>query len=172
MLSVLGDVRPLSDRGDADWVPRGLRRIIERALQPEPEDRYPTITALRENLVRFIRGGGAFPEVTFEAGDRIVREGEEADAAYVVLTGRCRVFAGAGERERTLRELGAGGVFGETAILTASTRTASVTALERSTLMRISREDFESELDHMKPWMGAFARALARRFRKQIDRRR
>ena len=68
-----------------------------------------------------------------------------------------------GERQ-PLRTIGPGDVFGETAILAASKRTASVVALTMVVVVTVTAEVLEREVDAMKPWMGSFISALARRF--------
>jgi serine/threonine-protein kinase len=113
-----------------------------------------------------MRGGEGLPQMRVSAGEHIVREGEPADAAYVVVSGRAVVYKTVDNERRILREVGAGDVFGEMAILTSSVRTASVEALEDCLLTVLSREVFEREVDAMKPWMSAFARTLAARFRE------
>ena len=152
----------------APWAPRELQRIIGRAIEPELEDRYPSVAALQHDLKRFLRGGGEFPVLEVAAGELVIREGDEADAAYVIVSGRCQVYTGPEQGKLVLKELGEREVFGETAILASSPRTASVVALEPSRLMKISREAFQNEVDDMKPWMGAFTRALAGRFRELL----
>ncbi len=152
-----------------DWdPPRGLVRICERAMAREPVDRYSTVVELRDDLKRFMRGGGAFPIVEYEKGEHVVIESEPADAAYIIETGRCQVYATRDGRHVPIKELGPGEVFGETAILAETTRTASVVALGAVRLHKVTRAIFESEVDEgMQPWMGRFTRALAQRMRDQ-----
>ena len=95
-----------------------------------------------------------------------MREGEPADAAYVIVSGRALVYQTVRGERQVLREITAGDVFGEMAILTTSARTASIEAIEDCLLTVLSRDVFEREIDAMKPWMSAFARTLARRFRE------
>lgn len=167
-----GDVRPLDELESGLRVPTQLRRIVERAMAPRKQDRYPSVIALQTDLQRFVRGGGDFPIVSFETGDAIVREGERADAAFVIVSGRCEVFTETDGEKQPIARLGPGDVFGETAILADSDRMATVAALESTTCVRIPIDVFRRELDDMTPWMGAITRALARRFRDQLTRSR
>ena len=164
-----GHKQPLREAAPAGWAPPDLARIVERAMAHAPADRYPGIGALRGDLVRFMRGGGEFPVQAVPAGALLVREGDDADAAYVLLRGQCEVYTEVGGHRRSLAQLRDGAVFGETAILAASQRTASVVTVSDCEIMRIDRDHFEEEVDRMRPWMGAFTRALARRFREQLD---
>src|SRR4051794_30657981 len=74
-------------------------------------------------------------EETREPGEEIVREGDAADALYLVLEGRVRVHSAA----RTIAELGERECFGEMALLDAEPRSASVTAEAEVSLLKIQR---------------------------------
>ncbi len=82
-------------------------------------------------------------EVSFEAGDCIIERGSVEDWLFVVAEGRIRIHIG----ERTLVENGPGGVVGEFAVLAPAPRSASVTAVEPSLLLRLRRGPFEELLD-------------------------
>jgi serine/threonine-protein kinase len=132
----------------------------------DPGRRYQSMAELRSDLNRFLRGGEGFPQRRVPAGEHIVREGDLADAAYVIVSGRALVYKTVDGERRVLREVGPGDVFGEMAILNSSPRTASVEAIEDCLLTVLARDVFEREVDAMKPWMSAFARTLAARFRE------
>jgi CRP-like cAMP-binding protein len=153
-------------------VPRELRRIVGRAMEANPNDRYQRVEDLEVDLRRFMRGGGNFPRQTFAPGEWIIRENEVGAAAYILVAGQCEVVKHIDGRWESLRKLGPGEVFGETAILAATNRTASVVALTNVTCMVVTREVLEREVDAMKPWMGAFIKAIAQRFREADERRR
>ncbi len=151
--------------------PLGLRRIADRAMARSPNDRYADIAAFRTALQRHLRGEGAFPEVRVPRGEHVVVEGDPADAAYVVVHGRCHVYTRREGRHVQLGELGPGDVFGETAILAESTRTASVVAATDAVLLHITAEHWEQALGDMRPWLRAFVRAVATRFSEALEQR-
>ncbi|MFV8749140.1 serine/threonine-protein kinase [Nannocystaceae bacterium ST9] len=153
-------------------LPRELRRIVGRAMEADPAARYQRVEEMEVDLRRFMRGGGNFPRQTFAPGEWIIREQEVGDAAYILVAGQCEVVKHIDGRWESLRKLGPGEVFGETAILASTTRTASVVALTAVTTMVVTRDVLEREVDAMKPWMGAFIKAIAQRFREAEDRRR
>src|SRR5690606_3834084 len=107
---------------------------------------YASAAELRACLEAFRRGGGWFACRSFPAGAVIVAEGEPADAAYVISEGRCEVRKRQLEGEVALREMHPGEVFGETALLLAEPRTASVVALEPVRLLVITPEALKREL--------------------------
>lgn len=145
------------------WVPKQIDRIIMRAMAASPDERYPSVSALRTDLVRFMRGGGEFPTECFDAGDVICRRGDEGDAAYIIETGTCVVTLDEGADSREV-ELGPGDVFGEAAVLSSGLRNATVTALESTTCYVVTSDVFARQLDLVPEWMRVFITTLARRF--------
>jgi CRP-like cAMP-binding protein len=84
---------------------------------------------------------GAVDWLRVDAGDVVCIEGEEADAAFVVVTGRFSVSHGGA----TIVEIGHGQIFGEPGLVAdapPTTRTATVTALRTGTVGRIDAERF------------------------------
>ncbi len=148
-----------------DDAPPELVRIAMKALAHEPEDRYGTAEELARDVEAFLRGGGWFATRRFAAGETIIEEGEPGSAAYVLTEGRCEVYKSVDGARIKLRTLEPGDVFGETAVFTAKPRSATVVAIEPTTVKVVTRDSLERELDR-SPWMGAFVRAVAERFRE------
>jgi predicted MFS family arabinose efflux permease len=89
----------------------------------------------------------ACTELTAPAGKVIIREGDTADAFYVLLGGEVEVSArGEAKRRRRLRVMGPGSYFGEIGLLAQVPRTATVTALAECHLYRISGTEFVEAL--------------------------
>ena len=87
-------------------------------------------------------------ELVVEPGTSIVREGDDADALYVLVDGRVDVSAH-GEKGRTdkhIRYMKSPSFFGEIGLLQGIPRTATVTSTEPTRLWRISGEDFLAAL--------------------------
>ena len=162
-----GKIAPLRDAMMHGAVPRELDRIVTRALAPLPEDRYQSLSELREDLVTFMRGG-SLPRVRFEAGDQIIREGDVGEEAYIIVDGRCEAFRTVGGRRESIRTMGPGESFGEMAIISDSPRTAGVVALETTTVERLTRQELLEEMDVVKPWVSVLLRTLAERFTEQV----
>lgn len=74
-------------------------------------------------------------EVEVGAGERVIEEGAIEDHLFAVVLGRLRVHHG----ESTLATLEPGATVGELAALVPEPRSASVTAIEPSTLLRIEK---------------------------------
>ncbi len=82
-------------------------------------------------------------ESAVPTGTTLIREGDEADAFFVLLEGEMAVRArGEGVSEVDLPSMEAGTYFGEIGLLERIPRTATVTAARDSRVLRISGDDF------------------------------
>jgi CRP-like cAMP-binding protein len=70
----------------------------------------------------------------------IIREGERADGLYVVLSGEVEARKG----DQVLSRLKEGELFGEISLLSKTPATATVSAMRRTSLLRLPREDFDA----------------------------
>ena len=104
-------------------------------------DELPAFRAMPDEVRRVV--GESFEPVAYDFGQVIVREGDDADAFYVVVSGTARVLKRAENGEEVpLNLLGRGESFGEMSLLTDSTRTATVRASGRVHALRLGRETF------------------------------
>jgi NADH dehydrogenase len=85
----------------------------------------------------------------FAAGQEIIRQGEPGSRFYIVNTGKVEVVRRTGATETVLTSLGPGKYFGEVALLQASARTATVRAVEDTTVLSIARKDFTVLVEHL-----------------------
>ena len=90
----------------------------------------------------------SFRERAVSAGDEIVKMGKEADAFYVVVSGRAELWRIDDEEGIPMKaaELEAGAAFGEEGLLTGKTSPVTVRMLEDGVLLELTRADFESLL--------------------------
>jgi len=116
-----------------------LRRLDETLREPSAVPLLrglavfaPLRPAVLEQLARRLT------RLEVSPGREIITEGAEGDRFYVIDSGRVRAtFAG-----RMLSESGPGEAFGEIALLRNVPRTATVTALEPTTLWALGRDEF------------------------------
>lgn len=118
---------------NADWMTRLLQTDCFRRIPPA------NIQAI------FLR----MEPVSFKAGDKIVKQGDQGDYFYIVRDGRCIVTRTTKSKPEGVRlaELGPGDSFGEEALISNKERNATVTMLQSGNLMRISKQDFTSLLN-------------------------
>jgi F420-non-reducing hydrogenase small subunit len=82
----------------------------------------------------------------FEPGQSIYDQGDTADAMYIVLNGSVELGPGAGPERYVLFRLNPGDFFGESEIIAGLPRTASATAVERSEVIRVDRDEFSERI--------------------------
>lgn len=99
--------------------------------------------------------------VTLRRGEVLVRQGDPADALFVVSTGRFAVRLDG--RDGTLAEIGPGEPIGEIGFLAGGERTATVIALRDSLVLRLGRDGFESAVREAPSLWPSLAVSLARR---------
>ena len=99
---------------------------------------------------------GLAKPVHLAAGEWLFHEGDEADCAYIVQSGRVHVVSD-GQIIRTVRR---GAVIGELAPLTGGPRAASVRALRDCHLWRLGRDEFEQLITTDQQFALALCRAL------------
>ena len=107
------------------------------------------------------------PEEDFTAGQMLFEEGQVAHHLYVLVSGKVEIFRKAGSNEYFLAMLGPKECFGEMAILDDEPRSASVRALEPTTVLKVDRESFR-ELIHERPQISfAIFKILSQRLRSK-----
>jgi predicted acylesterase/phospholipase RssA/CRP-like cAMP-binding protein len=102
--------------------------------------------------------------VHLERDQVLFREGDAADALYVVLQGRLQVIRErAGGAADVLTEVGRGEPVGEMALLTGEPRSTTVRAVRDTELMRLSAAGFTALLQTQPAALAPLLRTLARR---------
>lgn len=93
---------------------------------------------------RFERVRARFEDVHYNFGDTIIRQGDDADAFYVLVTGRARVLKEQPNGDEiTLHRLQPGNEFGESALLDEQKRTTTVRCSTAVDVLRLGRGDFQ-----------------------------
>lgn len=119
---------------------RRLGAIDDAAVVPERELElvrgHPIFAPLPEPTLEFL--AARLVQRRVAAGDTIVRQGDPGDDFYLVAEGRVRVAVDGTEAG----ELGPGDGFGEIALLRDVPRTATVAAVEDTTLYALDRAQF------------------------------
>jgi CRP-like cAMP-binding protein len=100
--------------------------------------------------------------VTFEAGDRVVTEGEPGDAFFVILDGTASVVVG----RRAVSSLGPGDTLGEISLVDGRPRSATVTCETPVRAIVIRRDGFERLMDDFPPVRLGVLMSLTERIRR------
>jgi CRP-like cAMP-binding protein len=129
---------------------------MDFATDCHPMTQHQNEVLERSSLFRFLPEERAdclrsvLQEEHFEFGDVIVREGDEANACYILVNGRARVVKEIKDgQEIALAVLRPGDQFGEQALIDGSRRNATVRCSTAVDALRLNRADFLSLLtDH------------------------
>jgi F420-non-reducing hydrogenase small subunit len=84
--------------------------------------------------------------IWFEPEQEVYHQGDTPEAMYIVLNGRVEVGLGRGEQRYVLFRFTPGDFFGEAEILTDRPRSFSATAVGRTRVMAIPREEFAERI--------------------------
>lgn len=148
------------------------RGVFSAVMQRYPEVRESFEGAARARRINdFLRVHSAFSvldrdstldlldhldEIALADGQVAVRQGDDADAMFLVQDGRLSVWIS----DQRVRTLHAGEFFGELALIRSGARTATVRAEGRVRLLRLAREDFDRLMERSP--------AFARRVRERV----
>lgn len=116
----------------------------------------------------------ARPRMTISSltgGETLMRQGDESDCIFFVLSGRLRALMTRGDGERVvLGDIGRGEPIGELGVVTGKPRGATVVALRDSILLRLGAADFATLLQ-IWPRLGLpFTRKLIQRMSRSNER--
>lgn len=109
------------------------------------------------------KGSIIYDRVAFPKGKVIIHEGGKQAEAYLIQSGRLGVYIERAGKKMELAVLEPGQIVGEMALITDEARSASVEALEDTTLIRISRAEFEERLGNSDRAIQAVVKMLSSR---------
>ena len=90
-------------------------------------------------------------EIEFQTGETVVEKGAKGDSLFVIVRGSVAVL----DNERVLNELGERDVFGELSLLDSAVRTATIRALEDTTVLRLAQAPYYDLMtDYVEVAMG------------------
>jgi CRP-like cAMP-binding protein len=130
-------------------------------------DQIPTLHILGRDVLRILAISAE--SIRVEGGEVLFEEGQPADGGYVVFNGAIMLRSAREPKasEATIARLGA--LIGETALIVDTIRPATATALETSTVLRISRSVFLRTLEGEPEAAAALRKVISRRVRGVLD---
>ncbi|MCB1278764.1 cyclic nucleotide-binding domain-containing protein [Prosthecobacter sp.] len=102
----------------------------------------------------------------FQRGHVIFREGEKSQEAYFVVSGMVEVSINTSHGVQSLAKIGPGEVFGEMGMIMDRPRSATVTAIENTTVETIGEGDFEQQIVQRPERLHVYLATLFERIRK------
>lgn len=145
------------DKADPDFFLMGCayQRIDDKNTESSGDtinEKAPPIDYEFLKVTRFFKTidrGGLCPllnAMTFQrvpAGKKIIKQGEQGDACFIIQKGICTVYIERGCEKYQIARIKKGNIVGEMAILTGEVRSASVEAETDMELWQISRDQFD-----------------------------
>ena len=101
--------------------------------------------------------------VAFDAGKNLCRQGDSADAAFLIIEGEADIILEGPAGPITVATLGANEIVGEIGILCDAPRNATVRAKERLVALRIARDPFMRMVREFPTMAVSIMRELAHR---------
>lgn len=135
--------------------------VLEKAHDSQacaipPEDNgTPLVELLRPSNPESISSDGQLAIVHYGKGETIFKEGDFGEEMFVVVDGEVRIYTEAAGQKILLNQLEAGDFFGEMALVTGNSRTATAVALKDTHLMALNNEQLIDNIS-ARPEMALF----------------
>jgi CRP/FNR family transcriptional regulator, cyclic AMP receptor protein len=107
-------------------------------------------------------------KVAFKAGETIIREGDEGDTAFFIVSGAVDVAVGRAN-PKIVGRLQTGEVFGEMSLIEPGPRSATVIACCETECLAASYQDFIAAIEENPERAVGFMKTLVRRLRKMNE---
>ena len=129
--------------------------------------RMPIFGAINSRTIEVVLKNAS--AVCIATGDFFFREGDIADAMFILERGRVRILKKWKGRDHPLVDLGPGDCFGEMALIDLFPRSGSVVALEDCSAIRLTNADlyrvYETDVEQFALIQMNISRELSRRLR-------
>lgn len=102
----------------------------------------------------------------YAPGERIIKEGSEADTAFMIVSGKVRVYLKNNDKVVDLAVLEKDEIFGETSIFKGGHYGANVDALEETELLLITPESLDEMMNSCDPVLKALVSMLIKRLKE------
>lgn len=103
-----------------------------------------------------------------EKGEFLVKQGDSADAAFLIEDGSVEILLDSANGRRVLAVLGPGEIVGEMALVDGSTRTASVRAREACRVLPITSDQVDKRVGAADPILRLILTTVLERFRATL----
>ena len=142
-------VQAIAVRKKAEKVREQLPKPDDAAGKSEPLFNKPAVKSPlfevlqddeREALIKEMEGE------SHEEGSVIISEGDPGTSMYLIASGEVKVYTRGTGGTVYLANLGEGDFFGEVSMLTGKPRTATITASQRTELLRLDKEKLDTAL--------------------------
>ena len=142
-------VQAIAVRKKAEKARENLPKSADEAGKSEPMFSHPVPKSPLFEVLSETERNAIVHEMdleTFDEGSVILNEGDPGTSMYIIASGEVKVFTRGTSGTLYLARLGEGDFFGEVSVLTGKPRTATITASQRSELLRLDKEKLDGVL--------------------------
>ena len=158
---------PPEKRSLSQQIPEEISQVILKAMEARQEDRYADVAELAGAIDKLLAGKWV-PHITrqFKAGEKILQQGEIGNEAYLILNGSVLVTRKMSEMNVVLGTYQSGEIIGEMSLLSKEPRSATIHALDKTTVAVLTRKMFSEHLGKLPPYIEKTLSALTDRLRQ------
>ena len=139
----------------------GMNKIQDEVAMLRSLPLFANLPPAKLKLLAF-----ASDRVTFKAGTVLFEQGDEGDAAYIVLDGTAEVLVATGATQAKVAELGKNAFVGDMGVVSDMPRTATVRAGSDLTTLRIRKEHMMEMVQESRELALAVLREVVARLAK------
>ena len=154
-------------RGD---IPLRLSQICSKMLAKNIDERYQSFKEVLRDLEDLSNSGQMFEQRVYQEGETLIHEGEEGEQAFQIIDGVVEIFVQVDGKKKLLATRASGSIIGELSVFTKEPRSATVVALETTTVKLLNQQMVVEELEKLNPWVGHMVYQLSQRFVEQNKR--
>ncbi len=103
---------------------------------------------------------------SYKVGETVFREGEAGSTAYIIQAGAIDIVREVDGKPKVLASIGAGGVFGEMALVDDKPRMATAVCSEAATIITITKNMYEMKLRKTDPFIRGLLKILVETIRR------
>jgi serine/threonine-protein kinase len=148
-------------------IPEEICRVIMKAMAYKQEDRYQTVEELSEDVDQLIAGKWRQQKnKVFKTGAMLMQEGDIGEEAYLILSGSVLVTKEMSGTKVVLGTYQRGEIIGEMSLISDKPRSATVQALEKTTVAVLTKQLLSDHLKKLPPYMEKIISALTDRLQQ------
>ncbi len=145
-------------------IPMRLSQIGAKMIAKKQEERYQDFREVLQDLQDFHTQGSDFEVRTYDAHEVIFNQGEVGDHAFQIIDGVVEISVMVEGESKIIAVQGRGEIIGELAVFTKQPRTATVRAVQPTTVQLLTAENINNELEKLHPWVGHMIYRLSQKF--------
>ncbi len=148
-------------------IPEEICRVIMKAMAYKQEERYQTVEAFAQDIDQLIAGKWRQQKLkVFRTGAMLMREGNTGTEAYLILSGSVLVTKEMSGTKVVLGTYQQGEIIGEMSLISDKPRSATIQALEKTTVAVLTKQLLAEHLKKLPPYMEKIVSELTNRLQQ------